>query len=92
MAEVKQKYGKMGCETCGEPVTVKANERGTLSYGCQECDAAPYAKRGTGQHAVWVKKCETNAPAPAPAPRKEPSTDTEIKQPKQAKQEDGLLL
>lgn len=88
MAEVKKKHGKMNCETCGEPVTVKANERGTLSYNCQECDAAPYAKVGTGQHAAWVKKCAANAPEPAPAPAPAPVE----KQPKPAKQEAGLLI
>jgi hypothetical protein len=56
MAEIKKKHGKMACETCCEPVTVKINERETLSYNCQECDAAPYAKKGTGQHAVKPKE------------------------------------
>lgn len=77
MAEIKQKAGKMACETCGEPVVVKTNERGTLSYNCQECDAAPYARAGTGQNAAWRRKMTGQAapeaapaakPAPAPAP------------------------
>lgn len=51
----KTNIGKMPCETCGNQVTVKANENGTLSYRCDECDAAPYAKFGTGQNEKWLK-------------------------------------
>lgn len=57
----KTKLGKMPCESCGEPVTVRENERGTLSYRCEECDAAPYARSGTGQHAHWLTKLQKTA-------------------------------
>ena len=56
----KTKLGKMPCESCGEPVTVRENERGTLSYRCEECDAAPYARTGTGQHGRWLAKLQEN--------------------------------
>lgn len=59
----KTKLGKMACESCGEPVTVRENERGTLSYRCEECDAAPYARSGTGQHANWLAKLQKPAGA-----------------------------
>lgn len=52
----KVNIGKMPCETCGNAVTVKQNENGTLSYRCDECDAAPYAKTGTLQNEVWRGK------------------------------------
>lgn len=54
----KVNIGKMACEThgCGNTVTVKENENKTLSYRCDECDAAPYAKEGTGQHKAWRSK------------------------------------
>lgn len=52
----KINVGKMPCETCGNHVTVKQNENGTLSYRCDECDAAPYAKTGTLQNEHWRSK------------------------------------
>lgn len=52
----KINIGKMPCETCGNQVTVKQNENATLSYRCDECDAAPYAKTGTLQNIKWREK------------------------------------
>lgn len=52
----KINIGKMACETCGNHVTVKQNENATLSYRCDECDAAPYAKTGTLQNIKWREK------------------------------------
>lgn len=52
----KINIGKMACETCSNDVTVKQNENGTLSYRCDECDAAPYAKTGTLQNEHWRGK------------------------------------
>lgn len=51
----KLNIGKMDCETrgCDNVVTVKQNEHGTLSYRCDECDAAPYARTGTRQNELW---------------------------------------
>lgn len=66
---MKNKFGYMPCETCGERVMVKVNEKNTLSYGCDECDAAPYAKEGSGQHAHWVKKCAVEVKPAVEAPK-----------------------
>lgn len=63
---MKTKVGKMACESCGEAVVVKQNERGTLSYRCDECDAAPYARPGTGQHERWRLKIGQAAPSDKP--------------------------
>jgi DNA-directed RNA polymerase subunit M/transcription elongation factor TFIIS len=52
----KINIGKMACETCGNQVTVKQNENATLSYRCDECDAAPYAKTGTLQNLKWRER------------------------------------
>lgn len=79
MAKINK--GKMACETCGNVVTVKENENNTLSYRCDECDAAPYAKLGTLQHVHWTKKIGANAAAPtepqkpAIAHEKKPAAD-----------------
>ncbi len=54
----KTKLGKMPCESCGEIVVVRKNERGTLSYRCDECDAAPYARTDTGLHKIWMGKLQ----------------------------------
>jgi hypothetical protein len=64
MSEYKKRnLGKMPCETCGETVTVKEkydiehpDMLGTLSYRCDECDAAPYSKAGTFQNQRWRAK------------------------------------
>lgn len=64
---MKIKVGRMVCETkgCGNEVVVKRNENGTLSYRCDECDAAPYARAGTGQHKAWSESLNLeNEPAP----------------------------
>lgn len=81
MAKVNK--GKMPCETCGNQVTVKVNENDTLSYRCDECDAAPYAKLGTLQHSHWMRKMKASEPAapaaehkPAPAAAKQEQAQT----------------
>lgn len=64
---MKIKVGRMVCETkgCGNQVVVKKNENGTLSYRCDECDAAPYARAGTGQYKAWSEALNLeNEPAP----------------------------
>lgn len=91
MAEIKTKVGKMGCETCGEPVTVKTNERGTLSYCCQECDAAPYSRKGTGQYGHWVKKMGGLPVAAAPVAAA-PVAGAPVATPPKPKKDSGLLL
>lgn len=77
----KTNIGKMGCETCGNHVTLKENENGTLSYRCDECDAAPYAKADTLQNKRWREKAgvtqqKTTAPKPAESVKNTPPMDT----------------
>ena len=69
----KINIGKMSCETCSNAVTVKQNENGTLSYRCDECDAAPYAKTGTQQNELWRVKL---SPLEKVAIRNEPESDS----------------
>lgn len=71
---MKTKYGHMACPDCGERVTVKANEHGTLSYTCDECDSASYCKKGAGNRAHWEKRI-TRAPGAAPAPKPDDQGD-----------------
>lgn len=82
----KINIGKMACETCGNDVTVKQNENGTLSYRCDECDAAPYAKTGTLQNEHWrgklrslVKKDTDTKPADSKADTKPAENDVKPK-------------
>lgn len=71
----KINIGKMPCECCGNQVTVKQNENATLSYRCDECDAAPYAKTGTGQNLKWREKLK---PLASGENQKEPAADQDI--------------
>jgi hypothetical protein len=69
----KSKYGHMVCHDCPEKVVVKVNEHGTLSYTCEECDAASYCKQGAGNRSAWegrITKVAGSAPAPKPDDKK----------------------
>ncbi len=66
----KVRAGIMACEgqRCeshahNAPVVVFKNEKGTLSYSCDWCGRAPYARPGTGQHEEWQEAMQRNAPA-----------------------------
>lgn len=76
----KINIGKMSCETCSNAVTVKQNENGTLSYRCDECDAAPYAKTGTQQNELWRMKLKSLLKTDLPIESK-PATLVPTKQP-----------
>lgn len=43
----KAAEGKGRCACCGELITWRRNDAGTLSYFCQDCDFQGYAKAGT---------------------------------------------
>jgi hypothetical protein len=65
----KVRAGIMACEgqRCeshdhNAPVVVFKNEKGTLSYSCDWCGRAPYARAGTGQHAEWQEAMQRNEP------------------------------
>lgn len=80
----KVRKGLMPCEgqRCeshdhNAPVVVFENERGTLSYSCDFCGRAPYARAGTGQHAEWLEEMARRAPVPAAAPVVPAKTNTE---------------
>jgi len=73
----------MPCQTrgCTHTVVVRANDRFTLSYRCDECDSAPYALNGTGVHSSWLAQI---TPAPGenglvqtPPGDSKPPVDTE---------------
>lgn len=81
---MKVKFGRMDCETCGSQVVVRKNEHGTLSYGCDECDSAPYVRSGTGAHAVWMKKLKLIEQAADPAGDQPEVKTPEVKQTKAA--------
>lgn len=70
----KRKFGHMTCPEpdCGNRVVVKVNDRETLSYSCQECDAHDYCKRGESRYGGWLKRItKVSAPEPEQAPRQE---------------------
>jgi hypothetical protein len=62
---LKAKLGKRACPICNEPLHVRANDAGTVSIACTECDFHGYAKKGT---LAARKLTEGFAAAPAPAP------------------------
>lgn len=70
----KTNLGEMTCETCCRVVVVKENESGTLSYRCDYCDAAPYARQGSMQSGLWRKKIK---PFSGPPEAQEPPPKTE---------------
>lgn len=72
--QVKKKFGYMSCPGCtaagrATRVLVRANDRGTLSYSCDECDAPDYAHQGTTKHADWMRRLERIEAAPAEKPK-----------------------
>ena len=75
---MNKKFGYMecrGCKAAGRTnrVLVRVNDRGTLIYKCDECDApAEYAPTGSQKHADWLKAIELIAP-PAAAGAAQPA-------------------
>ena len=75
----KMKFGSMVCPGCkahgrSTRVLVRVNEKETLSYHCDECDApAEYAPKGTQKHADWLKSIERIVLAPAAKPASDPA-------------------
>lgn len=72
----KRKIGLMPCEgqRCKSherniPMVVFENQHGTLSYSCDWCQRAPYAKKGTEQYKDWMADIglfDSEAPPGAP--------------------------
>lgn len=69
----RTKFGHMACPDCSHQVVVRANERETLSYHCDECDSQGYARKDNGNYAAWLGRIK-RAPGAAPdAPLKPPA-------------------
>ncbi|MDO9011338.1 MAG: hypothetical protein Q7U78_05960 [Gallionella sp.] len=67
----KRRLGVMPCEgsRCKShdksiPVVVFKNAKDTLSYRCDYCDRAPYARPGTDQHDDWMQDIRPFADKP----------------------------
>lgn len=58
--------GKGRCAMCGELVTWRRNDSGTLSYFCQDCDFQGYAKAGTQAHRLAEEEIGKFKAAAAP--------------------------
>lgn len=65
------------------PVMVFENERGTLSYHCDVCRFAPYAKHGDPVNANWRKRIKPlkGEAAPAGAPVAPPAPESAVNPP-----------
>lgn len=73
MKATPKAIGKMQCLCCGETITVKQADTGTISVSCPDCDFSGYAKAGTDAHRLTLAKITRKpsadpAPTPAPAP------------------------
>lgn len=77
--KVNKAIGKMPCLCCGETITVKQADTGTVSVSCPDCDFSGYGKVGTDAHRHIMGRVTLKAapaieakpePAPAPAARK----------------------
>ena len=77
--KVSKAIGKMSCLCCGETITVKQAETGTVSVSCPDCDFSGYGKVGTDAHRkimarVTLKQAGIDVqPAPAPTPAAKPA-------------------
>lgn len=90
----KTKFGYMKCPTpkCGHRVVVKENERGTLSWSCDECDGSGYVKKGEAGYPAWAASIErASAPAPAADPKSAPAPAPKEKPAAPAKPASSLL-
>lgn len=92
----KAAEGKGRCAMCGELITWRRNDAGTLSYFCQDCDFQGYAKAGTQANRLALEEVakfkpkETTPATPAtpkPAPAAKPAAPAQ-----QPKAGSGLLM
>lgn len=102
----REAAGKGRCSCCGEVITWRRNEAGTLSYFCQDCDFQGYAKAGTlaNKHALdeisrmsggWNPARTTIPDEQKPAQPSTPPAEPKPAQPSTppaAKKAAGLLL
>jgi hypothetical protein len=84
MPKPTKAIGKMACLCCGEQITVKQSETGTLNVNCPDCDFSGYGKAGTDAHRAIFRRItlrptpaqdasESAKPAPRPAPAPAPA-------------------
>jgi hypothetical protein len=72
--KISKAIGKMACLCCGETITVKQADTGTVSVSCPDCDFSGYGKNGTEAHRKIMARVTLKAagidvqPAPAPKP------------------------
>lgn len=75
--KLNKAIGKMPCLCCGETITVKQADTGTLSLSCPDCDFSGYARAGTEAHRRTMKRItlrpDAAAPVPVPAPAPAPA-------------------
>lgn len=73
MTKISKAIGKMQCLCCGETITVKQADTGTLSVSCPDCDFSGYGKTGTDSHRLImrrvVRKAVQDEPEPTPVAR-----------------------
>lgn len=48
--KVSKAIGRMACLCCGEQITVKQADTGTVNVTCPDCDFSGYGKAGTEAH------------------------------------------
>jgi hypothetical protein len=79
----KSAEGKGRCACCGELITWRRNEAGTLSYFCQDCDFQGYAKAGTLANKLALEEIakfsrqgrpDEAPPATTPEPKPRPAS------------------
>ena len=68
MTKISKAIGKMACICCGEQITVKQADTGTISVTCPDCDFTGYGKTGTDAHRILMARVTRKAmPEPEPA-------------------------
>jgi hypothetical protein len=98
----KVKFGMMPCEgqNCEsharqQKVVVFRNEKETLSYSCDWCGRAPYARLGTGQHTEWMETVlpfDVSKPLPEAVAAADALPPAPAARPNPARKSAGLLI
>lgn len=65
--------GKMACLCCGEQITVKQADTGTVSVSCPDCDFSGYGKTGTDAHRRIMARVTLKAQPVEPTPAAKPT-------------------
>ncbi|MFZ3219672.1 MAG: hypothetical protein WA174_06535, partial [Rhodoferax sp.] len=59
--KVSKAIGKMPCLCCGDVLTVKQAETGTVSVSCPDCDFSGYGRAGTTAHRLIMERVTLKA-------------------------------